>query len=126
MEISKEKLEKISGAILTSFINLHFLEECDRTGLFKQKTKNNLRRTISDLKEIELNYYNKVEKVDDGDLADKLITNKMIFIEWMLKKFNFNDFCKLQEICLAYELDKDVICKASETLLEKNGAVKIG
>ena len=94
--------------------------------MFKQKTKNNLRRTISDLKEIELNYYNKVEKVDKGDLADKLITNKMIFIEWMLKKFNFNDFCKLQEICLAYELDKDVICKASETLLEKNGAVKIG
>ena len=126
MEISKKKLEKISGAILTSFINLHYLEECNRTGLFKQKTKNNLRRTISDLKDIELNYYNKVEKVDQGDLADKLTTNKMIFIEWILKEFDFNDFCKLQEICLAYNIDKDAIGKASETVLENNGAISIG
>jgi len=94
--------------------------------LFKQKTKNNLRRTISDLKDIELNYYNKVEKVDQGDLADKLTTNKMIFIEWILKEFDFNDFCKLQEICLAYNIDKDAIGKASETVLEKNGAEKVG
>jgi len=120
MEISKEKLEKISGAILTSFINLHFLEECDRTGLFKQKIKNNLRRTISDLKDVEFNYYSKIEKVDEGDLADKLTTNKMIFIEWMLKKFNFNDFCKLQEICLSYEIDSKSIEKVSEKILKQN------
>jgi len=125
MKISKRKLEKISGAILTSFINLHYLEECDRTGLFKYKTKNNLRRTVSDLKDIELNYYNNVEKVDKGDLADKLITNKMVFIEWILNKFDFNDFCKIQEICLAYEIDKEEISKASEIVLEKNGAEKI-
>jgi|TARA_R110000744_G_scaffold312858_1_gene420190 hypothetical protein len=125
MEISKRKLEKISGAILTSFINLHYLEECDRTGLFKQKTKNNLRRTISDLKDIELNYYNKVELVDKSDLADKLITNKMVFIEWLLNKFDFNDFCKIQEICLAYELDKEAITESSDKVLENNGAEKI-
>ncbi len=124
MEISKEKLEKISGAILTSFINLHFLEECDRTGLFKQKIKNNLRRTISDLKDVELNYYNKIEKVDEGDLADKLTTNKMIFIEWMLKKFNFNDFCKLQEICLSYEMDREAIEEVSEKILKQNSENK--
>ena len=120
MEISKEKLEKISGAILTSFISLHFLEECDRTGLFKHRTKNNLRRTISDLKDIEINYYNKIEKVDEGDLADKLTTNNLVFIDWLLKKFNFNDFCKLQEICLSYEMDREAIEEVSEKILKQN------
>ena len=40
----QKDLEKISGAILTSFINLHFLEDADKIGLFKQKVRNNVRR----------------------------------------------------------------------------------
>ena len=122
----QKDLEKLSGAILTSFINLHFLEDADKIGLFKQKVRNNVRRTISDLKEIEVNYYNKVEKVDESDLADKLTTNKMVFLEWLLNKFDFNDFCKIQEICLAYELDKESITESSDKVLENNGATSIG
>ena len=124
--MTDKDLQKISGAILTSFINLHFLEDADKIGLFKQKVRNNVRRTISDLKEIEVNYYNKVEEVDESDLADKLTTNKMVFLEWLLNKFEFNDFSKIQEICLAYELDKEAITKVSEEILEKNGAITIG
>jgi len=122
----QKDLEKISGAILTSFINLHFLEDADKIGLFKQKVRNNVRRTISDLKEIEVNYYNKIEEVDESDLADKLTTNKMVFLEWLLNKFDFNDFCKIQEICLAYELDKEAITESSDKVLENNGATSIG
>ena len=122
----QKDLEKISGAILTSFINLHFLEDADKIGLFKQKVRNNVRRTISDLKEIEVNYYNKVEEVDESDLADKLTTNKLVFLEWLLNKFDFNDFCKIQEICLAYELDKEAITESSDKVLENNGATSIG
>ena len=122
----QKDLEKLSGAILTSFINLHFLEDADKVGLFKQKVRNNVRRTISDLKEIEVNYYNKVEEVDESDLADKLTTNKMVFLEWLLNKFDFNDFCKIQEICLAYELDKEAITESSDKVLENNGATSIG
>ena len=122
----QKDLEKLSGAILTSFINLHFLEDADKIGLFKQKVRNNVRRTISDLKEIEVNYYNKVEEVDESDLADKLTTNKMVFLEWLLNKFDFNDFCKIQEICLAYELDKESMTESSDKVLENNGATSIG
>jgi len=124
--MTDKDLQKISGAILTSFINLHFLEDADKIGLFKQKVRNNVRRTISDLKEIEVNYYNKIEEVDESDLADKLTTNKMVFLEWLLNKFEFNDFSKIQEVCLAYELDKEAITKVSEEILEKNGAITIG
>lgn len=124
--MTDKDLQKISGAILTSFINLHFLEDADKIGLFKQKVRNNVRRTISDLKEIEVNYYNKIEEVDESDIADKLTTNKMVFLEWLLNKFEFNDFSKIQEVCLAYELDKGAITKVSEEILEKNGAITIG
>ena len=106
---AKEKLEKISGAILSSFINLHLLEDAEKIGLFRQRVRNNIRRTISDLKEIEINYYNKIEEVDEKELGDKLTANKLIFLDWLLNKFDFNDFCKIQEVCLAYEADKERI-----------------
>jgi len=125
MKANKKKLEKISGAIITSFMNLHYLEECDKTGLFKQKVKNNLRRTISDLKEIEINYYNKIEEVDEKELGDKLTANKLIFLDWLLNKFDFNDFCKIQEVCLAYEADKERITQVTDEVLINSGAEQI-
>ena len=39
MELTEKKLEKISGAILSSFINLHLLEDAEKIGLFRQKSK---------------------------------------------------------------------------------------
>ena len=69
MELTEKKLEKISGAILSSFINLHLLEDAEKIGLFRQRVRNNIRRTISDLKEIEINYYNKIEEVDEKELG---------------------------------------------------------
>ena len=33
MELTEKKLEKISGAILSSFINLHLLEDAEKIGL---------------------------------------------------------------------------------------------
>jgi hypothetical protein len=125
MKANKKKLEKISGAIITSFMNLHYLEECDKTGLFKQKVKNNLRRTISDLKEIEINYYNKIEEVDEKELGDKLITNKMAFVNYLLNEFDFHEFCKMQEICMAYKFDSISVSKISDKILENNGAKKL-
>ena len=126
MELTEKKLEKISGAIISSFINLHLLEDADKIGLFRQRVRNNIRRTISDLKDIEINYYNKIEEVDEKELGDKLIANKLIFLDWVLNKFDFNDFCKIQEICLAYELDKEAITESSDKVLENNGATSIG
>ena len=45
-------IEQISGAIITSFVNLHFLEETKASGLFRHRTKNNVKKTIDDLIEI--------------------------------------------------------------------------
>jgi len=44
MELTKKNLEKISGAIITSFVNQHFLEEAMRTGLFRHRVKNNCKQ----------------------------------------------------------------------------------
>jgi len=98
MKVTDKQLEKISGAILTSFINLHYLEEAKNTGLFQRRIKQNVNRTIEDLIYIETEYYNKVESVDDRGLSDKLIANKIEFLKWLLNDFDFNDFCKIQEI----------------------------
>jgi hypothetical protein len=122
MKPTEKQLEKISGAIITSFVNLHFLEEADSIGLFRQRVKNNVRRTMADLIDIENNYFAKVEEVDEKDLGDKLVANKLEFVQWLLNKFDFNDFSKLQEVCVAYSLDPKELSDTSDKILFNNGA----
>jgi hypothetical protein len=123
--MNKKQLEQISGVIITSFVNLHFLEEASKTGLFRQRLKNNVRRTITDLLEVESKYFNKIDEVDDKQMGDKLIANNIEFVKWILNKFDYNDFTKIQEVCIAYSLDKEKMTKASDEVLLSNGAEKI-
>jgi len=119
---SEKQLEQITGAILTSFINLHFLEEAMQSGLFRQRVRKNVKRTIDDLLSLEHRYFSEIEKVDENDLGDKLVANNLEFLSFLLKMFRFNDFSKMQEIAVAYSLDKEAITKVSDEVLIKNGA----
>ena len=92
------------------------------SGLFKQRVKNNVKRTIDDLMSIEYNYFSKIEDVDEFQLGDKLVANYMEFISMLLSKFKFNDFSKMQEVAMAYGLDPDAVTKVSDKILLKNGA----
>jgi len=125
MNLTEKQLEKISGAIITSFVNLHFLEEVNTIGIFKQRVKNNVKRTMADLLDIENNYFAKVEEVDEKDLGDKLVANKLEFIQWLLNKFDYNDFSKLQEVCAAYSLNPKELTEISNKILINNGSEKI-
>tara|TARA_R110000822_G_scaffold99531_3_gene224497 strand:+ start:570 stop:947 length:378 start_codon:yes stop_codon:yes gene_type:complete len=125
MNLTEKQLEKISGAIITSFVNLHFLEEVNTIGIFKQRVKNNVKRTMADLLDIENNYFAKVEEVDEKDLGDKLVANKLEFIHWLLNKFDYNDFSKLQEVCAAYSLNSKELTKISDKILINNGSEQI-
>jgi len=118
---TEKQLEQISGAIITSFINLHFLEEAIQSGLFRQRVRNNVKRTIQDLIQIENNYFSEIERVDDSGLGDKLIANNLEFVGMLLKMFDFNDFSKMQEVAVAYSIDRDAITKVSDEILTKNG-----
>lgn len=125
MKLSNRELEQIGGAIITSFVNLHFLEEVQTGGLFKQRVKNNVKRTLNDLINIEDEYFSKVENIDENDLGDKLVANKLEFVRWLLQKFTFNDFSKIQEVCVAYSLDKEKLSEVSDAILLKNGSIEI-
>jgi len=119
---NEKQLEQITGAILTSFINLHFLEEAMQSGLFRQRVRKNVKRTIDDLLSLEHTYFSEIEKVDENDLGDKLVANNLEFLTFLLKMFRFNDFSKMQEVAVAYSLDKEAIIKVSDEVLIKNGA----
>ena len=127
MKLTEKQVEKISGAIITSFVNLHFLEEVASIGIFRQRVKKNVKRTMEDLLDIENNYFNEVEKLegDENNMADVLVANKLEFIKWILNEFDFNDFTKIQEVCIAFSKDKVKLCKTSDEILIKNGAKTI-
>lgn len=117
-------ITKISGAILTSYINLFYLEEASKTNLFRHKIKLNLKRVIDDLKEIEYKYFNEIEKIDENELNDKLTANQITFIDWMLKEFDFNEFTKFQEIAYAYKLNAKRVTGITDKILLENNAEK--
>jgi len=125
MKLTNKELEQIGGAIITSFVNLHFLEEAQTGGLFKQRVKNNVKRTLNDLINIEDEYFSKVEDIDDNELGDKLVANKLEFVRWLLQKFTFNDFSKIQEVCVAYSLDKEKLSEVSDAILLENGSIEV-
>jgi len=82
---------------------------------------------MEDLLDIENNYFNEVEKLegDGNNMADILVANKLQFIKWILNEFDFNDFTKIQEVCIAFSKDKVKLCKTSDEILIKNGAKTI-
>jgi hypothetical protein len=124
MELTKKQLIKVSGAILSSYINNHYLEETKHLGVFRQTTKKNVSRTLEDLLKIELEFFDKVYDLDGDKIGSTIIQNNLVFIDEFLK-FDFNEFSKLQEVFVAYTKDPKRITSISDKILIKAGAEKI-
>jgi|TARA_R110002126_G_scaffold40976_1_gene119810 hypothetical protein len=124
MELTKKQLIKVSGAILSSYINNHYLEETKHLGVFRQTTKKNVSRTLEDLLKIELEFFDKVYDLDGDKVGSTIIQNNLVFIDEFLK-FDFNEFSKLQEVFVAYTKDPKRITSISDKILIKAGAKKI-
>ena len=124
MELTKKQLIKVSGAILSSYINNHYLEETKHLGVFRQTTKKNVSRTLEDLLKIELEFFDKVYDLDGDKVGSTIIQNNLVFIDEFLK-FDFNKFSKIQEVFVAYTKDPKRITSISDKILIKAGAKKI-
>ena len=120
-----KEIEKVSGAIASSFETLHYLEECKKLGIFHREAKQNVNRTLKDLIYIEKTFYDQVVKIDEDDLSDKLMANKLGFLDWLLNKFSLNDRKKLEEVCVAFSIDNKRLCGISDKIHLENGAKKL-
>tara|TARA_R110002126_G_scaffold127771_1_gene270154 strand:+ start:715 stop:1086 length:372 start_codon:yes stop_codon:yes gene_type:complete len=123
MVLSKKAVQFVSGGIISSYITTHYLEESKHLGVFKQSAKMNVNRTLKDLIKIELDYFNETENIDDKDLSDKLVSNKLTFIDEFLK-FDFADFTKLQEVFVAFTKDRKRLVSISDKILIEDKAKK--
>ena len=123
MVLSKKAVQFVSGGIISSYITTHYLEESKHLGVFKQSAKMNVNRTLKDLIKIELDYFNETENIDDKDLSDKLVSNKLTFIDEFLK-FDFADFTKLQEVFVAFTKDRKRLVSISDRILIEDKAKK--
>tara|TARA_R110002110_G_scaffold203574_1_gene414696 strand:+ start:666 stop:1037 length:372 start_codon:yes stop_codon:yes gene_type:complete len=123
MRLTQKAIQFVSGGIISSYITTHYLEESKHLGVFKQSTKMNVNRTLKDLIKIEEDYFNETENVDDKDLSDKLVSNKLTFIDEFLK-FDFADFTKLQEVFVAFTKDRKRLVSISDRILIEDKAKK--
>tara|TARA_B110000902_G_scaffold231615_1_gene274003 strand:- start:193 stop:564 length:372 start_codon:yes stop_codon:yes gene_type:complete len=123
MVLTKKAVQFVSGGIISSYITTHYLEQSRHLGVFKQSTKLNVQRTLNDLIKIEQDYFNETENVDDKDLSDRLVANKLTFIDEFLK-FDFADFTKLQEVFVAFTKDRKRLVSISDKILIADKAKK--
>lgn len=123
--MTDKDIQQTTGAILTSFVALHYLEEIKHQPHIKHSVKNNLNRTIKDLQQIEKQFFDKVDEIDDKEIADKLSANLMSFIKEIMKGKMFQDFATIQEILMAFSIEPKAIKGISDKVLLKNNATLI-
>tara|TARA_R110002167_G_scaffold313655_2_gene519325 strand:- start:93 stop:494 length:402 start_codon:yes stop_codon:yes gene_type:complete len=124
LSIEEKNIRKVSGAILTCYTALHYLQETKHLGVFRQRTSLNLKRTMLDLIEIEKDWYDKTTTTDiSEETTSKMIGNQMEYTDAFLD-FDFADFTKLQEVFVAFTLDRKRLVSISDKILIKDGAKK--
>tara|TARA_R110000796_G_scaffold93394_1_gene197910 strand:- start:886 stop:1278 length:393 start_codon:yes stop_codon:yes gene_type:complete len=124
ISIKDQNIRKVSGAIITCYTALHYLQETKHLKVFRHTAAINLTRTLADLIEIERNWFDEAEKIDTNETSAKMVSNQMQYTDAHLD-FDFLDFTKLQEISVAFTLDRERIVAVSDSiLLEHNDKKK--
>jgi hypothetical protein len=121
----QKDIHQATGAILSSFIALHYLEQVSHLPIFKHSLKRSLNNSIKELQKVEKQYFDKVGEIDSNEIADKLSANQMAFISMLLKGKIYHEFTTIQEIVMAYELEPKAIKGISDKILIKNNATLI-
>ena len=123
-KLTEDQIQNLSGAILTGFEHAHYLEEAVKIGIFEPSALKQVQKTLKHLIFLEKHYYNAVEEMDEKNMADKLFSNKLDFVDWMIKKFPHGKYNKLQEVCVSFSLDPYRLARISDKILIENGAKK--
>jgi hypothetical protein len=123
-KLTEKQVQNLSGAILTGFEHSHYLEEAVKDGFFEPAALKQVQKTLKHLIFLEKHYYNEVEAMDEKNIAEKVFSNKLYFIDWMINNFNNGMYNKLQEVCVSFSLDPHRIGRISDKILKENNAKK--
>ena len=123
--MTQNEVTKVSGAILTCYLNNFYLNELKHTSIFNKSLKFAVNNAIKELTKVETIYFNEIDKVDEKNLADKLIANKITFLDYLLNRYDYNEFCIMQEIAVAYDLDPKRMKSISDKIHLENGGKKV-
>ena len=120
--MTDKDIQQVTGSILMCFIANHYLEEVKHLPIFKHSLKRSVNNTIKELQVVENKYFDKIDEIDDKQLADKLSANLISFLQVLLKGRLFHDFTTIQEILMAYELEPKKIKDTSDSILTNHNA----
>lgn len=122
--MNDKTLMNLSGAILECFLASFYLNEVKHTKVFKQSLKLALNNAQKELLLVEKNYFNGIDEIDEGQMSDKLVANKMAFIDYLVNRYSYDDFSFIQEILLAYDKNPKEMKKFSDEIIIDNGSKK--
>jgi hypothetical protein len=124
LSIKEQNIRKVSGAIITCYTGHHYLREVKHLGVFRHTAAKNLKRTLDDLVEIERDWYDKSTETEiSEETTSKMIGNQMEFTDAFLD-FDFADFTKLQEVFVAFTLDRKRLVSISDKILIEHNSKK--
>jgi hypothetical protein len=96
-------LEAITGSVISSYVNLHYLESLKRYGLVKHKTKNLLNNTIKELQKLEQKEFEQIYGADEKNVH--MISSNLIEFFDVVMKDGFTSQMLLQNMVIAYKKD---------------------
>jgi len=123
-KLNENQIENLSGAILTGFEHCHYLEEMVKAKVFAPAALNQVKKTLKHLMFLEESFYNQVEAMDEDNLADKIMSNKLDYVKRHLNKYHNSKYIKFQQIEVAFDLDPVRLAGISDKILQENGAKK--
>ncbi len=120
--MNNKKLDKIQGAILSSYIASFYINEvlAYKIPEVRHKAKKSLKDSVKELQRIEQNYFDVIEKDEHGEKMNMMLTdNAMTFLD-LLMKFSYSDFVQLQQVVSAWQLKPKQIEGLTKKILKEN------
>ena len=120
---NKQIYKKISAALISCGETLHHLEDLKHIPLFKGAFKNLLNRVFKHLLKIESDIIDKLDKEDDYDLRDKMMSNSLLWVEDLAKGSGVDKVNDLKQAHLAYLADKEKFMRVVNKINFNSGGV---
>ena len=119
--MTNEQYEASGGAIISSFICTHYLEEVLRLKVpfVKQQAKQQVKRTLKILREVEKHYYDTMDD-KDGQFTSQLSDSLQTIIEDMLAQ-GYTKFNIIGKIIHAYNKNPKAIEGIANKIIKNDG-----
>ena len=116
----KQEDELLSATTITSFVNLHYIEQLKATRFYRANIKKFGKPFLNALVKVEKQMYDLLCESDPEEKFVKPVTDS--FLEWVeiASKKDFGGFLDMQTLTLASDIDRKRMLSIANKIIKEN------